>query len=111
VGLESTSLLDAFGQTLAGYDAEANRARTSHGNRLREIVGMGLQRKRSLADNFASTGNIHSGANLRAQGQLAQQTDQMSAEANQSLADRLANIARQKIQSETGFNINSLMPR
>jgi hypothetical protein len=106
-----SSLLDTLGQNFAGYDYQANRLRNDHANRLREIAGMGLRTRKGLADSLASNGMIHSGVNLEAQNDLMMQEDQQRANASQQLNDRLADIARKKIQSETQFNITSMLPR
>lgn len=105
------SLLDTLGQNVAGYDYQANRLRTDTTNRLRDIAAMGLRTRRGLADSLASNGMIHSGVNLRAQNDLLMQEDQQRADLNQSLNDKLADIARKKIQAETSFNITSMLPR
>lgn len=105
------SLLDTLGQNAAGYDYEANRARTNYANRLRDIATMGLRQRRGLADSLASQGMIHSGVNLRAQNELLMAENQARAQEDQSLTDRLADIARKKIQAETAFNITSMLPR
>lgn len=106
-----TSLLDTLGQNLAGYDYQENRARTDNANRMQQIAALGLQRRRSLADSLASSGMIQSGVNLSAQTDLGSMLDEQRAAAGQSLNDRLANIARSRINDEYGFKINSLIPR
>jgi len=105
------TLLDTLGSKSAWYDYEANRARTGHANRLRDIAALGLRSRASLADSMASSGMIHSGVNLGQQTQLGSALDEQRAQAGQSLNDRLANIARQRINDEMGFKINSLLPR
>ena len=105
------SLLDTLGQGNAWYDYEANRARTGHANRLRDIAAMGLRSRRGLADTMASSGMIHSGVNLGRQAEIGTAVNEQTAGANQSLNDRLMNIARQKINDELGFKVNSLLPR
>jgi fructose-1,6-bisphosphatase len=111
VAIELASLLDSLGQGGAFLDYEANRARTSHANRLRDIAAMGLKRRGSLADSLASSGMIHSGVNLTQQTELGSMLDDQRAAAGQDLNDRLMNIARQKISDEMGFKVNSLLPR
>jgi len=108
---ELTSLLDNLGQGAAMYDYEANRARTSSADKLRQIAAMGLRQRKSLSDSLASSGMIHSGVNFDLQSDVNAQQDEQTARTNQALSDRLANIARQKIQDELGFSINSLLPR
>jgi hypothetical protein len=54
---------------------------------------------------------IQSGVNLSAQADLGSMLDEQRASAGQSLNDRLANIARSRINDEYGFKINSLIPR
>lgn len=111
MALGLTSLLDALGSDLAGYDYAENRARTNNAASLRAIAASGLKRRQSLADTMASNGMIHSGVNLTAQADLGSMLDEQRNTVNQSLNDRLANIARSRINDEYGFKINSLLPR
>lgn len=106
-----SSLLDAMAGNIAGYDYQANRARTEHGNRLKELAAIGMNRRKQLSDGLASQGMVHSGVNLQAQTELNTMMDTERAKAEQSLGDRLANLARQRIREEAAFNINSLLPR
>jgi hypothetical protein len=108
---ELTSLLDALGQGAVGADYQANRVRTDHAGRLKQIAAQGLAQKRSLSDALASSGMIHSGVNFDLQNQVTGAQDAQVAGENQQFNDRLANIARQRIQDELGFSINSLLPR
>lgn len=108
---ELTSLLDTLGQSAAGLDHEANRTRVDTANRLRQIAAMGLQQRKSLSDALASSGMVHSGVNFDLQSRINAGQDAQQASVQQAATDRLANIARQKIQDELGFSINSLLPR
>lgn len=108
---ELTSLLDALGQGTAQGDYQANRVRVDHAQKLRQIAALGLQQRRSLSDSLASSGMVHSGVNFDLQNQINTSQDEAQAKANQMTTDRLANIARQRIQENLGFSINSLLPR
>jgi len=108
---ELTSLLDALGQGTVQADYQANRIRTDHAQKLRQIAALGLQQRRSLSDALASSGMVHSGVNFDLQNQINAGQDTAQASENQMTTDRLANIARQKIQENFGFSINSLLPR
>lgn len=108
---EITQGLGSLADILAGYDFQANRARTQHAGRLRELSSLGLNRRRSLNQSFADRGTIHSGANLRSQSDLGSMLDNAAASYNQALADRLADIGRKRLQAEVGFNVGSMIPR
>lgn len=108
---ELTSLLDAYNQGLSDIAAQENRVRTDHASRLRQIAAQGLQQRRSLADHLASSGMIHSGVNSQLQSEINTAQDSAQAQENQMTNDRLANLARQRIQDGLGFSINSLLPR
>lgn len=105
------SLLDSLGQNAAGYDYDANRARTSHANRLKQLAAMGMDRRKMLSDSMAAQGLTHSSVNMKAQTDVARMMDEQRASASQNLADRLADIARRKISEENKFNIQSMLPR
>lgn len=108
---ELTSLLDAVSGNAADYAYKENRVRVDQAERLRQIAAQGLRQRRSLSDALASTGMIHSGVNFEQQSDINSQQDAATAFANQQSTDRLANIARQRIQEELGFSINSLLPK
>lgn len=108
---EINSLLDSLGQNAAGYDYEANRARTAHANRLKQLAALGLDRRQQLSDSLAGQGMVHSSVNLKAQSDIGRTLDEQRASASQNLADRLADIARKKISEENKFNIQSMLPR
>ena len=110
-GIEVGSLMDSLGRRLADLDMDANRTRTRQAGSLRDLTAVGLQRRKQMQNAFASQGMTHSGANLQNQSQLGGQLDSQRARLNQQFEDRLTNIARQRIQSETDFNLNNLIPR
>lgn len=104
-------LLTGLGSGFASGDYEAERARTRHATSIRDLAAQGLARRTALSENAATTGNVHSGANLKAQTELGSTLDSYRAQADQGLQDRLADIARRKLNSEASYNISSLMPR
>jgi hypothetical protein len=108
---ETYSLLDSMGQSAAGYDFEANRARTDYANRLKKLAAMGIDSRRSLSDTLASQQITHSSAGLEGHTNINRSIDEARAEAGQGLATRLADIARSKISNENAFNIQSMLPR
>jgi hypothetical protein len=108
---ELTSLLDAVGQNAADYDWQANRTRLDHAGRLQQIAASAIQQRKSLSDSLASSGMVHSGVNFDLQNQINSQQDAAVAGDNQRTTDRLANIARQRIQDTLGFSVNSMLPK
>lgn len=106
-----TDALSTLGQILAGLDSQENRLRTNHASRLKDLAAMGLQRRGELNSGLSAQGMLHSGANLDAQSQLGSQIDRMRADTEQSFADRLADIARQRLSLEGNYKISSLIPR
>lgn len=104
-------LLKSLGQQGAELDYDANRARTRHANTLRELAALGLDRRKQLGDSLANQGLVHSSINLEGQSNLGRALDQQRAESEQSLSDRLSDIARRRISNEHAFNIQSLLPR
>ncbi len=104
-------LLSGLGQDHAAWDQQANRARTQTTDRLRTLAAEGLRRKTDINTNAATQGNLHSGAVLGAHTDLGKTMDSYRAQEDQGLNDRLADIARKKLTSETQFNIQSLLPR
>lgn len=111
MAIEIGNLMQQLGSQLADSNFAAARTRTDQADRLRQLVGAGLRRRESIRDSLASQGLTHSGINNKIQTRLRQDLDDQRARLNQQYQDRLANIARERIQSEAQFNINSVIPR
>ena len=104
-------LLQSLGQQGASLDYDANRARTRHANKLRELAALGIDRRKQLGDSLSNQGLVHSSVNLEAQANLGRALDEQRADSEQALSDRLSDIARRRITNEHAFNIQSLLPR
>lgn len=101
--------LGNLSELLAQYDYEANRARTGHQTRLKDLASLMTNQRRGLSESLASQGMIHSGVNASRQQEIGSNIDRLRADANQQLNDRLANIGRRKVTTENQYNISRLM--
>lgn len=105
------SLLDSLGPSLAGADYDVNRERTRHADRLRQMAAQRIASSKGIAESLAGQGMAHSGVHNQQQINLNKQMNEQMASMDQSFTDRLTSLARQRIQQETQFNVNALMPR
>ena len=102
--LELQSLFRKYQGDLADIDLSEHNSNRMYGQTKRDLSRNRMEGRAKIADNAASRGLSHSGLHLKQQTDLEKAYERSGADADAQQKANLANIARQRINSEASYN-------